>query len=154
MASPQRARPNHASGETCRLFRETWQQQLAIADRLMVEARNSVDGHKANLCDLERSGQDSSRARMLLALLAEALGVMRNHRAPSAKARGVRRPKRGPAQTARSGARDRVKTGKPFAATCSRVRAAAGAVLSTVSASRSTTGRRSSPLYQGLSTGT
>jgi hypothetical protein len=63
------------------LFRETWYRQLAIADRLIVETRKCVDGHKAYLRDLEQAGQDSSKARVLLALLEEALALMHTHRA-------------------------------------------------------------------------
>jgi len=63
------------------LFQETWYRHLAIADRLIVETRKCADGHKAYLCDLEQAGQDASRARVLLALLEEALALMHSHRA-------------------------------------------------------------------------
>ena len=63
------------------MFQETWYRHLAIADRLIVETRKCVDGHKAYLCDVEQAGQDSGRARKLLALLEEALALMHTHRA-------------------------------------------------------------------------
>jgi hypothetical protein len=60
---------------------DTWYRHLAIANRLIVEARDHVDCQKAQVSERERDGQDASRAAVLLELLEETLHLMHSHRA-------------------------------------------------------------------------
>jgi hypothetical protein len=63
------------------MVRETWYRHLAIADRLIVEARECIDNHKQHLSALEHDGQDASTATALLGLLEQTLHLMHCHRA-------------------------------------------------------------------------
>jgi len=63
------------------MVRETWYRHLAIADRLIVEARECIDAHKQLLSALEHDGQDASTATALLGLLEQTLHLMHWHRA-------------------------------------------------------------------------
>ena len=63
------------------MVRETWYRHLAIADRLMVEARDCLEGHKQYLAGLEHGGQEAGKALALLSLLEETLHLMHRHRA-------------------------------------------------------------------------
>jgi len=63
------------------MVRETWYRHLAIADRLIVEARDCIDSQKHHLSALEHDGEDTSRATALLGLLEETLHLMHCHRA-------------------------------------------------------------------------
>jgi hypothetical protein len=55
------------------MVRETWYRHLAIADRLIVEARDCIDSQKHHLSALKHDGEDTSRATALLGLLEETL---------------------------------------------------------------------------------
>jgi hypothetical protein len=55
------------------MVREIWYRHLAIADRLIVEARDCSDNQKQHLSVLELAGEDTSRAAALLNLLVDAL---------------------------------------------------------------------------------
>ena len=63
------------------MVREIWYRHLAIADRLIVEARDCIDNQKQHLSVLEQDGEDTSRAAALLQLLQETLHLMHCHRA-------------------------------------------------------------------------
>src|SRR5215813_5019179 len=63
------------------MVQETWYRHLAIADRLIVEARECIDTHKQRLSALEHDGQDASTATALLGLLEQTLHLMHWHRA-------------------------------------------------------------------------
>jgi hypothetical protein len=63
------------------MVREIWYRHLAIADRLIVEARDCMDSQKQHLSALEHDGEDTSRATALLGLLEETLQLMHCHRA-------------------------------------------------------------------------
>ena len=63
------------------MLRETWYRHLAIADRLIVEARECLDSHKQHLTALEQEGQDPGTAAALLSLFEETLHLMHWHRA-------------------------------------------------------------------------
>jgi len=63
------------------MVRETWYRHLAIADRLIVEARECIDNHKQHLSALQHGGQDASTAAALLGLLEQTLHLMHWHRA-------------------------------------------------------------------------
>lgn len=63
------------------MLRETWYRHLAIADRLIVEARECLDSHKQHLTALEHEGHDASTAATLLSLFEETLHLMHWHRA-------------------------------------------------------------------------
>ena len=63
------------------MVRELWYRHLAIADRLIVEARDCIDNQKQHLSVLEQDGEDTSRAVALLGLLNETLHLMHWHRA-------------------------------------------------------------------------
>src|SRR5262245_7218010 len=63
------------------MVREIWYRHLAIADRLIVEARDCIDSQKQHLSLLEQDGEDTSRAVALLGLLEETLHLMHWHRA-------------------------------------------------------------------------
>jgi hypothetical protein len=43
------------------MVRETWYRHLAIADRLIVEARDCIDSQKHHLSALKHDGEDTSR---------------------------------------------------------------------------------------------
>ena len=55
------------------MVREIWYRHLAIADRLIVEARDCIDNQKQHLSVLEQDGEDISRAAAQLHLLAQTL---------------------------------------------------------------------------------
>src|SRR5262245_49351485 len=63
------------------MVREIWYRHLAIADRLIVEARDCIDSQKQHVSALEQDGEDTSRAAALLNLLEETLHLMYRHRA-------------------------------------------------------------------------
>jgi predicted outer membrane protein len=63
------------------MVREIWYRHLAIADRLIVEARECIDSHRQHLSALEQDGEDTDRATALLGLLEETLHLMHSHRA-------------------------------------------------------------------------
>jgi len=63
------------------MVREIWYRHLAIADRLIVEARDCIDSQKRHVSALEQDGEDTSRAAALLNLLEETLHLMYCHRA-------------------------------------------------------------------------
>jgi hypothetical protein len=63
------------------MVREIWHRHLAIADRLIVEARDCIDSQKQHLSALEHDGEDTRRATALLRLLQETLQLMHWHRA-------------------------------------------------------------------------
>src|SRR5262245_45134988 len=63
------------------MVREVWYRHLAIADRLIVEARDCIDSQRQHLCALAHDGQDASRATAQLRLVEEALHLMHWHRA-------------------------------------------------------------------------
>ena len=58
------------------MVRETWYRHLAIADRLMLEARHCLEGHKQYLSGLAHGGQEAGKALALLSLLEETLHLM------------------------------------------------------------------------------
>jgi len=63
------------------MVRDIWYRHLAIADRLIVEARECMDSHKQHLSALEQDGEDTDRATACLGLLEETLHLMHCHRA-------------------------------------------------------------------------
>jgi hypothetical protein len=63
------------------MVREIWYRHLAIADRLIVQARDCIDSQKQHLSALEHDGEDTSRATALLSLVEETLHLMHWHRA-------------------------------------------------------------------------
>jgi hypothetical protein len=63
------------------MVRDSWYRHLAIADRLIVEARDSIDRHKQHLRVLAQDGEDTGTATALLSLLEETLHLMHRHRA-------------------------------------------------------------------------
>src|SRR5262249_45369799 len=63
------------------MVREIWYRHLAIADRLIVEARNCMDSQKTHLSGLEIDGEGRGRGTALLGLLEETLQLMHSHRA-------------------------------------------------------------------------
>ena len=63
------------------MVREIWYRHLAIADRLIVEARDCIDNQRQHLSVLEQDGEDTSRAAAQLHLLAQTLQLMHCHRA-------------------------------------------------------------------------
>src|SRR5262245_1702062 len=67
--------------ESRSLVEETWYRHLAIADRLIVEARLRLAEQKDRIFDLERRGEDTRRATALLGLIEQTLRLMQSHRA-------------------------------------------------------------------------
>jgi len=67
------------------MVREIWYRHLAIADRLIVEARDCIDNQKQHLSVLEQDGEDISRAVAQLHLRAVAgrLGLNRRTHTPA-----------------------------------------------------------------------
>jgi hypothetical protein len=63
------------------MVREIWYRHLAIADRLIVEARECIDNQQQHLAALEHDGEDTRRATALLRLIQETLQLMHCHRA-------------------------------------------------------------------------
>jgi|SRR5215510_13241026 len=82
------------------LLREDWYRQLAIANRLIVAARECVVGQKARISALRQEGQSAGSAIALLRLCEETLHEMndcrstildqvRRYRLPIYQERGV-----------------------------------------------------------------
>src|SRR5262245_8820039 len=67
--------------ESRSLVEETWYRHLAIADRLIVEARLQLAEQKDRIFDLERRGEAKGRATALLGLIEQTLRLMQSHRA-------------------------------------------------------------------------
>jgi len=80
------------------LVQEHWYRHLAIADRLIVEARARLADQKKHIFDLERRGEDTCAATALLGLTEETLRLMQSHRATILqKLAGAPQPEPGPA---------------------------------------------------------
>jgi len=62
------------------MVREDWYRHLAIANRLIVEARECVEGQKAHISQLKQEGQSAGSAIALLRLYEETLHVMNTYR--------------------------------------------------------------------------
>jgi hypothetical protein len=76
----QSARATRVRGRRL-LVQDTWYRHLAIADRLIVEARRRLADQKTHIADLEQQGEDTRTATALLSLLEETLRLMQSHRA-------------------------------------------------------------------------
>jgi hypothetical protein len=76
----QSARATRVRGRRL-LVQDTWYRHLAIADRLIVEARRRLADQKTHIADLEEHGEDTRTATALLRLLEETLRLMQSHRA-------------------------------------------------------------------------
>lgn len=63
------------------MVRKIWYRHLAIADRLIVEARECIDNQKQQLRALKHDQQDTEGAAATLKLLEQTLHLMHWHRA-------------------------------------------------------------------------